>query len=895
MGYNKSYIVINYYRKEVPMTENNSEQTILLEEFAKLNKRLSSIETRLQNIEQNTVKTPFAPSANAQGTQDNEMIAMLMEHKYGKKTANLQQTQSNNTNASVENETLQSHTTQAPAQTVYTAQSAKEQGSQINIQNKNYFTVPNATFAPPTPPATEQKPVAQRPPMPQQPPVAPHPPLQQMQKTGKQTMDYGQLYGAKPSNPQYSASAQANINAPAPQHSFTANYTPPQTPPNVAPNYTPPSHAQTPPKPKANFETTIVKNVVSVAAALLIFAGLASLAVLVYDQLPDILKVALMFVFSFGLAGIGFFASKKKASVLGTALIASGIGGTYISLLSTYVFFGMINQYAFFALTGVLAVATLFIPKHYNNAVYGVIGIIGVIVSTALGFNNYSSHGELLFLAIYFIVLSGVFLFFATRTTVVARYIIITGAMLTTWTISTYLTTISNHYLSQSYSAIFAMILILAFNLTLVVYGTKITYYIPQKSGANILGGFLLIVSTFFAQILVTEISYSFNTRISVDSEIIIAMLVILFVFAQGAFIDNKTKTLGAVYSSILIYDIALLWGDSIFEDTLPLIGFLPIVLPLAIYAIFKSEKLFFIHALIILGISSNLALFYVDDNAFAMGLQLLFIVLIFVLYYKNVVVQKTRIGLYFLALNLTFLFANEATSMTLKAITNTTRLDIQGAYLTDVYALSATALVTIMLCLRNFAGKGETLQEISGKLLDETRKTTLYLILKILNTLLLLGLMAYLQNLHINYFTKFFIVLVTAVQMFVGLRDALDIKNNKWSGFYVGIKFTIYLNYVLYSFIDYSEYAYLLSIVSLALAIASIFFGFHKEILSFRLFGLYLSLISVLKLLLVDISYENSLLRVGSFIFSGILCYGIVYLYQKKTKEEETEEIEQG
>ena len=48
----------------------------------------------------------------------------------------------------------------------------------------------------------------------------------------------------------------------------------------------------------------------------------------------------------------------------------------------------------------------------------------------------------------------------------------------------------------------------------------------------------------------------------------------------------------------------------------------------------------------------------------------------------------------------------------------------------------------------------------------------------------------------------------------------------------------------------------------------------------SFRIYGLGLTLISTVKLIMVDIAYENSIGHAFSFFLSGILCFAISAIY---------------
>ena len=129
----------------------------------------------------------------------------------------------------------------------------------------------------------------------------------------------------------------------------------------------------------------------------------------------------------------------------------------------------------------------------------------------------------------------------------------------------------------------------------------------------------------------------------------------------------------------------------------------------------------------------------------------------------------------------------------------------------------------------------------------------------------------------------------MTSLQCFIGSRELLS-RNKRILEYYVGVKVTLFINIVMIAFID-SELGYIYSIVCLLIAVASIIWGFREELKSFRLYGLILSLCSVLKLVMIDISYDNSLGRIFSFIGAGLLCFAIVWIYNKMS--ERLKEIE--
>ena len=131
-----------------------------------------------------------------------------------------------------------------------------------------------------------------------------------------------------------------------------------------------------------------------------------------------------------------------------------------------------------------------------------------------------------------------------------------------------------------------------------------------------------------------------------------------------------------------------------------------------------------------------------------------------------------------------------------------------------------------------------------------------------------------------------FFFIAFTLATFLLNSKNLLEKRDNILAGIYVGIKFTVFLLIVLNSF-DAANYV--MSIASLLLAIGSIIIGFAGEYKSIRIYGLVLSMISIFKLIMIDISYANTLGHALSFFVSGVLCFVISLIYNlidKKMQE---------
>ena len=91
---------------------------------------------------------------------------------------------------------------------------------------------------------------------------------------------------------------------------------------------------------------------------------------------------------------------------------------------------------------------------------------------------------------------------------------------------------------------------------------------------------------------------------------------------------------------------------------------------------------------------------------------------------------------------------------------------------------------------------------------------------------------------------------------------------------------------------LNVSSYVY--SIVYLIISIICVVAGFKISNKSVRLYGLILSMLSIAKLILIDISYSNTLMRAFSFLICGLLCFGISLIYNHIDKQQKAKELQQ-
>lgn len=167
---------------------------------------------------------------------------------------------------------------------------------------------------------------------------------------------------------------------------------------------------------------------------------------------------------------------------------------------------------------------------------------------------------------------------------------------------------------------------------------------------------------------------------------------------------------------------------------------------------------------------------------------------------------------------------------------------------------------------------------------LNKFRSKVLFVINKIYNNIVLMIGITLLYDINFNEPLRFITLLMCFGLCFIDIQNLIK-SEKEWVGYYLSLKMTIFLNIVLYVFTQDLSVTYLYSILTLIIAVISIIIGFKLKKKSFRISGLWLSLFSSLKLVLIDISYDNSISRILSLIFSGLLCFGIVWVYNRMSE----------
>lgn len=202
--------------------------------------------------------------------------------------------------------------------------------------------------------------------------------------------------------------AQTPCPPPAPPQPVAARYAGPAASPAR------PVNAYTPPKAPAasavspaqigapgRMENWFGRNVLGVAASILFFIGLIVFAVWVYNDIPDTVKVILMFLLSAAVTATGIGLTARRRNNFTLILTGCGSGLLFISILLTHVYFGRLNDIATFFLLLVWLAASLFLSRQLNSMLISLVAHAGMGVSLCFAYAAGLRDDKLVMLLIY--------------------------------------------------------------------------------------------------------------------------------------------------------------------------------------------------------------------------------------------------------------------------------------------------------------------------------------------------------------------------------------------------------------------------------------------------------------------------------------------------------------
>lgn len=602
---------------------------------------------------------------------------------------------------------------------------------------------------------------------------------------------------------------------------------------------------------KKDLEKTVGKSLMGVFASVLIFISLILFATLLLPYFNDVAKMITTYVLSFAFTGTGLWKLQKdKENKFYIALTGCGIGAVYISLLLSNFYFKVVGDIALYVLIALWAIAVCFLAK-LKNQIFQIIGQLGITIAMIFGCAlciDTEASAKFFALVVFYLVSSGVF-YAVHREAEYGKNRVHYG-----FNIVNFIALYAGCYSIIGPGFHGVPLLVLA---VIVVYLVLMLLGRLEKAGAD----FGIIFSAYAA------LSYMMLTLMLKGNELAIAVVAYMLCAALLAALEWRVKTtfFGKQIAQIFLIGLMVYGLDR--EEALYIHGLaLLVIVPLLLAGFIRRNNVFRYGSMLVFAIGYV----FFDDAGILEGFLMGGLVLAAAFYLMYRFKEQYSRNFKWLVHILAVLFLGFHVSDVVRLVTEASNICLATAF-------AAWALFNVAMVKSVF---GRNLQT------GEKEKNTLY------NVINLVAMVAgtILIGINLEEVPHLIVILTTLAAFLVNAKNLLDKRDNLFAGIYVGVKFTVLMITILGSF---DTVNYLVSIACFVLAIISIVIGFKAEYRSLRLFGLALSIISTFKLIMVDISYENTLGNALSFFASGLLCFAISMIYnyiaKKRDKEEET------
>lgn len=598
-------------------------------------------------------------------------------------------------------------------------------------------------------------------------------------------------------------------------------------------------------KKEKNLEATLGKNVMAIAASILIFISLIFFGTLLVPYLTDTIKMVLMFFVSFAFTILGLtFLQKDKENKWYLSISGCGMGAVYISLIVSFVYFNAFNDiilYIFIAIWAIIAA----VLSRTRSQLFEIIGQLGIFISVFWGvMNDNMDSAKFTFLVIYFITTSLIFIISNLQKEYNKNLI-------------NNISTTSSIFILMFGSITFDENIVTAILLPIYLIALiALKFFYNEIKNTD---GFVLTTSFDFLVLFALIINF-FDPLLTTD-QMDIVIGIISIIYSIIVFISYEIKLKEKEGSLRIIPDIGciilLLIAVCSFnaQDLQALNIFLPIMAIALLYYGFKKYNTYYK--------SYSMILIIFSFFAFNEIVQF-FSIAIFIGAFIYLTIKNEDYNLVFK--NILYIIILISSNILFEPITN------DGRYmLYDLQSICKLILMTLLsvtycklLITNPFTKENENASRVIG-----------YGV----NAILMIWATSQIDESGI--YGLLAILIATALYS-INIRNILETFNENLAGVYICFKYTILISAILNSM---NAANFIIDIIFFLIAIACIIIGFNNDYKSFRYYGLVLSLISVAKLTLIDITYNNSVGRAFSFFICGILCFAISLIYNKIDK----------
>ena len=630
-------------------------------------------------------------------------------------------------------------------------------------------------------------------------------------------------------------------------------------------------------KEKENIEKFIGKNAMGIGASILVFISLIMFSTLIIPLLgkyAEIIKMFCMYLVSFGLIGVGEYLFRKKKSGY-TILTGCGVGALFISFVTTQFYFHFINIYVLYSFLLCWAVLLAFYLARMRNEMFLIVGQIGVFISVLWTLIELSSELELYLLVFYTIVAEASFFiaFYKSKKYHIdlinvifcmASFLFLNASA----NIHLYNNVFFHTDLIANNNSLFSVWHFLLVLLTVFLF-SYLAYFLNSRT-KHFANYIIFIVSIFFINLLCSSYNLFFGFKIA-NSYFSFNGYWLALIYSLVLFVifNTNRKQFNGLHFALISCHILISMSTLLSVQgnmRLPILLVLMAAMIATNLVNYEKEELFFaLHELIP---ASFLFGFFSDseDLCLVYLTELLIIITQMILYYKRHKEQLSlskmkkgvKLGYEIVSTISSIVLTFVVSFMCFTKVCEWIKLNVNDDW---CYLVLLISYIILLMILKKYQWASfENGMYFAG-------------FINIPIMLLFLVVMPELEG----------VFLVSYIVLMAGLFSVNTtnlIKLNYMYGAYIFFKYTILILNILGT---YNAPSLLYSFILLLISIVGILLGFYYRNKSIRIYGLVLSVIGIVKLILIDTwgaTSDNTLLRAVCFLSCGLICFGISLLY---------------
>ncbi|EKQ56845.1 MULTISPECIES: DUF2339 domain-containing protein [unclassified Clostridium] len=638
-----------------------------------------------------------------------------------------------------------------------------------------------------------------------------------------------------------------------------------------------------------NIESFIGLNIMNKLGVLLLVISVITASQFAYTRLPDALKCALAFIFGIVMLIAGELLNRKKPNVFSLGITSGGVAVLYVAIALSFFKFGILNMYTALGMCILITVLAFVLSQRYNSQTISIFAMIGGYLPI---FSIAGSRTIVYGAMVYFVVLNMFALIISVnRKWNATAYIGFALNVMGSFYISAIM------FFGRPRSAEFS---ISDFITILYIIFAFITYTIipvissfRKKLSFNNADIVLMTFNTVISTFLLYSVFYILKLS---DFTGILSIIFAVVYLSLGKFVEDymtkEQKARALFYITGLTFIVLVIPFQ--FGKVWLSLGWLIEGIALLSYGIYKELKDFKKAGVIIS--SMCLAAFILFDVTNLgnplfvykyLAITIGSIIVLSLLVYKKDFAEKSKLLFKYIVTINSWIFLLYIIG------------DKVGGYLSRIFAggsLNLNYLITAAMILASFL-TAYFIPRIKY-IYDKAMKVISYVIYIIaLIAALLLNFASPVRGALYEANTVVCIIgtlelAIIAILAILALRDlilSLVLEGNlgiEWYPLIISFYFVVVLTQNLITQYGLGFNNAVISIIYLLASFAWITFGFIKRYAFIRRFGLGLSILSVAKLFIIDLSFISQGYRIVSYFIFGVTLIVISFIYQYFSKK---------